>query len=103
MYCILIDAHLSDVITVKIGELWRLHEVCYTAKQCKMIRNLSEKGFSSHRCSGESCYKLQYSTQCLFQGFLQLQSFGGTPLVNGYDCGPNWEKYQTSSFHITLT
>ena len=30
-------------------------------------------------------YKLQDSTQCLVQGFQKLQSFGGTPLMNGYD------------------
>ena len=31
-------------------------------------------------------FKLQNSTYCLVQGFQQLQSFGGTPFVNEYDC-----------------
>ena len=31
-------------------------------------------------------FKLQDSTYFLVQGFQQLQSFGGTPIVNEYDC-----------------
>ena len=31
-------------------------------------------------------FKLQDSTYCLVQSFQQLQSFGGTPLLNEYDC-----------------
>eukprot|EP00731_Ephydatia_muelleri_P000803 Em0001g803a len=31
-------------------------------------------------------FKLQDSTYCLVQSFQQVQSFGGTPLLNEYDC-----------------